>query len=388
MMDLARLLKPLNKRQKAALEEIRRCLDQEDVSEIKSLVKQKKISFVESKLDASKSIIQNGCFYALNADTNNETIRKYVEKLNQHIKEGVRRRNFKSFSKKAQQVIPDYIGSNIQGFEVIKQAIALQLFATERVHILLLGDPGTGKTDMLRDASSLHHISSFGLGSGTTGAGLSITVKGKEVTKGLLPLADGGICAIDELNLMEQKERASLYNAMEKGFVTYDKSGSHYQFDARVRILSTANPKGDKFTGSGTEELKKQLPFDPALLSRFHLVFLIRKPDIEQFMKITKSIIRRKKNAKKKDEEFIKEYIKYAEGIEVSIPKQFERDIMDFVEDIKKNEDKYLIEVSPRLVLGFLRLAMASARMKLNKEVEKEDIDLVKRIVNEGLKTE
>lgn len=386
--DLLRLLKPLTQKQKDGLEEISKCLESGDVEELRRLLKQKKVSFIESKLSASKDVLNTDCFYTLHPDTNDERIRKYVDKLNKQIKETVQTKNFKSFSKKAHEVIPKYIGKNIEGFDIVKQAIALQLFATERIHVLLLGDPGTGKTDMLRDASTLHHISSFGLGSGTTGAGLSITVKGKEVTKGLLPMADGGICAIDELNLMESKERASLYNAMEKGFVTYDKSGEHYKFQARVRVLSTANPKGDEFKDGTLGELKKQLPFDPALLSRFHLVFLIRKPDVEQFMKITKRIIRRKKNAKSKDEDFIRDYVKYAENIDVSVPEKFEKEIMNFVEEIKKNEDKFLIEVSPRLVLGFLRLAMASARMRLDNKVKKEDIDLVKRIVNEGLKTE
>ncbi|MFW6450179.1 MAG: ATP-binding protein [Nanoarchaeota archaeon] len=387
-IDLIRLLKPLNKKQKEGLDEISTCVEAEDSEEIKKLLKQGKISFVESRLKATRKVADSGCFYTLNADTSDKNISEYVSKMNEQITRKVEHRNFKSFSKKAQEIIQEYIGINIEGFEIIKKAIALQLFATERVHILLLGDPGTGKTDMLRDATSLHPISSFGLGSGTTGAGLSITVKGKEVTKGLLPLADGGVCAIDELNLMESKERASLYNAMEKGFVTYDKAGSHYKFDARVRVLSTANPKGDKFSGKDIDALKKQLPFDPALLSRFHLVFLIRKPDIKQFMNITKSIIRRKTTDKNKDEEFIREYVSYAEKIEVTVPKEFENEIMQFVEEIKKHEDKYLIEVSPRLVLGFLRLAMASARMRLESKVKKEDIELVKKIINEGLKTE
>ena len=45
---------------------------------------------------------------------------------------------------------------------------------------------------------------------------------------------------------MKEENRAGLYNAMEKGFVTYDKGGNHYKFDAKVRILATANPKGDR----------------------------------------------------------------------------------------------------------------------------------------------
>ncbi|MFW6450502.1 MAG: hypothetical protein ACOCZ6_05600, partial [Nanoarchaeota archaeon] len=71
-----------------------------------------------------------------------------------------------------------------------------------------------------------------------------------------------------------------------------------------------------------------------------------------------------------------------------TVPHKFEKQIKEFVEDIKRNEDKYLIEVSPRLVLGFIRMAKASARVNLKEKVEQEDIDLVIDIVNESLKTE
>ncbi|MFW6383225.1 MAG: ATP-binding protein, partial [Nanoarchaeota archaeon] len=278
-IDLLRLAKPLTKIQKNALSEFSISLDTEDIKEIKGLLKQRKVSVTESSLNISRCLFETENFYTFVPNTTDEKIKKYIEKLNKHIYEDCKKRFMKKFSKSAKEKIPKYIGRDIEGFDIIKKAVTLQLFATERIHILLLGDPGTGKTDILRSASEIHPISSLGLGSGTTGAGLTITTKGKEITKGLLPMADGGICAIDELNLMEQKERGSLYNAMEKGFVTYDKGGKHYKFDARVRVLATANPKGDKFTAKDVEGLKKQLPFDPALLSRFHLVFLIRKPN-------------------------------------------------------------------------------------------------------------
>ncbi len=388
-IELLRLAKPLNKIQKVALSEFSKSLEKEDINEIKGLLKQKKASVCESSLNTSKELFQAENFYTLNSDTTNEKITKYIEKLNSQIFESHKKRLMKKFADSAMEKIPRFVGRDIEGFDIIKKAVTLQLFAAERIHILLLGDPGTGKTDILRTVSELHPISSFGLGSGSTGAGLTITAKGKEISKGLLPMANGGICAIDELNLMEQKERGSLYNAMEKGFVTYDKGGKHYKFDAEVRVLATANPKGDKFTAKTIEGLKKQLPFDPALLSRFHLVFLIRKPSIEEFLKITDKILKNKKKIESKgDNEFIKDYINLAEQIEVSVPAKFEKQIKDFVEKIKRDEDKYLIEVSPRLVLGFIRMAKASARAKFKDKVEQEDIDLVIEIVNESLKTE
>lgn len=387
--DLLRSALPLNRKQKEALDDISRHLPKEDIKELKHLIKQKKVSLVDAKLATSPQLIKSSGFYVINPDTTDKTISDYANKLNDIILKKIKGRHIEKFPKKAPELIPRYIGMNIHGFDIIKKAIALQLFASEPVHILLLGDPGTGKTDLLRSAAALHPISSFGLGSGTSGAGLTITVRGNEVSPGLLPKADKGICAIDELNLMEQKDRAALYNAMEKGFVTYDKGGKHYKFDAKVRVLATANPKGDKFVGWTVETLKQQLPFDPALLSRFHLVFLIRKPDTEQFMQITKKILKQNKRTLRKptkDEGFIQDYVAEAEKIDVELPKRFEEDITKFVREIKENEDKYLVEVSPRLVIGFIRLAKASARMNMRATVKQEDIDLVKEIINHGLK--
>ncbi len=309
-----------------------------------------------------------------------------VAKLNSKIDSKTSSVLFKEFSKVIYDNCSKIIAPDIVGFDMVKKAVALQLFSPEKIHILLLGDPGTGKTRILSSVTELALVSAMGLGSGTSGVGLSVTVKGKDVKKGLLPLADGGICAIDELNLMKEESRASLYNAMQNGFVTYDKGGHSYRFDARVSVLATANPKGDKFTGNTVAELKKQLPFDPALLSRFHLTFFIRKHSVEEFKEISRSLLKQKKvRLSDKEISFIKEYLKKAHDISPSIPKKFEQEIVDFIGDIKEKEAGYLVEVSPRMVVGFSRLTKAAARMELRSQVQAKDIRLVKDIVSTSL---
>jgi len=388
-MDLVRSVLPLGDKQKLALEQVSKYLEKEDIVSLKSLLKQKRVSIVDSKLDISPQLLDSSLSYTFHADSTERSVKDFIESVNKRILDSIMERSYIKFSKKANEIVPKFIAMNIRGFNNVKKAAALQLFATEPIHILLLGDPGTGKTDIIRSAANLHKISSFGLGSGTSGAGLTATVKGKEISEGLLPKANKGICAIDELNLMEDKDRGSLYNAMEKGFVTYDKGGQHHRFEAKVRVLATANPKGDRFAGKTVESLKQQLPFDSALLTRFHLIFLIRKPDLQQFKEISRKILRGDKVKKGGgDEKFIQGYVSYAENVKVKIPKKFEQEIVDFVADIKANEKNYLIEVSPRIVIGFTRLAKAAARMRLGTEVKEEDIKLVKEIVTEGLKLE
>ncbi len=378
---------PLRPEQKELLSGLDDYLQKDDLKEVRYLLRHRMAQITESSFNLSPQLLPGFSFPEIQPGTPDKRIISYIQKLNSIILKKAKQKAFHEFSKNAATIIPRFIAMNIVGMDYVKKAVSLQLFSKERFHILLLGDPGTGKTEILRSAAALSPISSFGLGSGTSSAGLTVTVSGKAVSKGLLPMADNGLCAIDELNLMDPKDRASLYNAMEKGFVSYDKGGNHFTFDARVRVLATANPKKDRFVGFSLETIKKQIPFDSALLSRFHLVFLIRKPDIRQFIKITEKIITENVKPKTEDERFISDYIRFAQSYlpEITIPGSFKGEIASFIGQIKRDEKKYIVEISPRLAIGFVRMAKASARMSLRDKVSKKDIELVKKIMLYGL---
>ncbi len=384
LIDLIKLVKPLSKQEKYKINLLKNLIEKQELKLISKFLKQNKISLDTKQINYS--FLESPSQKLIITSHSDELI-NFTKKIQDIIDKNHLEQIKKKFSKDVLHNIIKQIAPNIIGLEDVKKAAALQLFATERFHILLLGDPGTGKTDILRSVNSLAPVSSFGLGSGTSGVGLAVSVKGKEISKGLLPMADKGICCIDELNLMKEESRASLYNAMEKGFVSYDKGGTHIKFDARVRVIATANPVGDKFTGNTVKELRKQLPFDSALLTRFHLVFLIRKPGLEEFKEITKKIVRNKKIEVNKEEiSFIKQYIHESEKINVELPPMLEPGITEFVEKLKINESKFLTEISPRLVVGMINMAKASARMNLRKEVNKQDVELVQDIIMHSLK--
>ncbi len=387
-MDVMRRMRKLSSDEENALSSLEWYATDKQRRIVRGLLKERKIA-IEHDSIVLGGLIDTLLVPRLIIKKKLPEISESVESINTAIQDKTRSMLFAEFSKSIHSKCSNIIAPKIVGFDLVKKAVALQLFSPERIHILLLGDPGTGKTQLLSAATDLAPISSMGLGSGTSGVGLAVTVKGKEVIKGLLPMADGGLCAIDELNLMKEESRASLYNAMEKGFVSYNKGGNSYKFDSRISVLATANPKGDKFVGNKVSELKKQLPFDAALLSRFHLTFLVRKHTMDEFKEITKSLLNKtKQSLTRKEEDFLSDYIKKAKDIgEIKLPKKFEQEIVDFIADIKENEKKYLVEVSPRMVVGFSRMAKASARMELRNTVEEKDVALVKQIVRESLKT-
>ncbi len=356
----------------ALLWQLRETLDTDDYSELKTGV-----STGKAKLSV-KTIDVPGVHQSFVHITG-----KAYEELNRTISERAYHEAFEAFAPHAFKAYSEAIAPEILDRESVKQAVALQLFADERMHILLLGDPGTGKTEILRGSANLAPKSSMGLGSGTSKAGLSVAYAKGEMQLGLLPMADKGICCIDELNLMATDDRASLYNAMEKGFITYDKGGKHEKFSADVRVLATANPKGDKFDGGTPAKLKKQLPFAPALLSRFHIVFLVLRPDEEQFVDIARKIVRG--TPKKDSHEFLTAYIAHATKQDVRFPKRLEKRVTDAARAIKRKEKQLLIEVSPRIVKGIIGFSKASARCELRGTVKESDVERVLTILGDSL---
>ncbi|MBI5002545.1 ATP-binding protein [Candidatus Woesearchaeota archaeon] len=387
--DFFMLFRPLGMKERELVSHVKDYVDAAQLRDLISLLKQKKISASLMYLPISKDLFaQTEQCVIFKAETQDSEVHEYILEANQAIQKKFFKKQYASFAEHAPEILPKLIAPHIIGHDVIKHAVSIQLFASEPIHILLLGDPAIGKTDIIRSIADFHPISTYGLGSGMSGVGLAVTTIGDVIEPGLLPQADQGICCIDELNLLKEESRGALYNAMEKGFITYDKKGKHLKLDARVRVLATANPIGDKFIGKTVAELKKQIPFDDALLTRFHLVFLVRKPDTYQFMKITDAILKQKHDTglTKTDLEFIKSYVFHAEQLKVTLPEVYHQDIVSFVGELKKKESKCLFEISPRLVVGLIRLVQARARMCLREKVKQEDIDAVKVIVERALK--
>lgn len=184
------------------------------------------------------------------------------------------------------------IAPSIYGHENIKRGIAFALFGGQEKHpsamhrirgdinVLLLGDPGTAKSQFLKYIEKAAHRAVYTTGKGASAVGLTAGVHKDPVTRewtlegGALVLADRGICLIDEFDKMNDQDRVSIHEAMEQQSISISKAGIVTQLQARCAVLAAANPIGGRYDSSKTFSDNVELT-DP-ILSRFDVLCVIR----------------------------------------------------------------------------------------------------------------
>ncbi|EFN64021.1 DNA replication licensing factor MCM8 [Camponotus floridanus] len=180
---------------------------------------------------------------------------------------------------------------SIYGHEMIKAGLILSLFGgnikraqlRDGIHILLIGDPGLGKSQMLQACARISTKGVYICGNSSTSSGLTVTLTKETgsndfaLEPGALVLADQGCCCIDEFDKICSQHQA-LLESMEQQSVTVAKSGIISSFPARTSILAAANPIGGQYDKSKT--ITENLNINQPILSRFDLIFLLLdKPD-------------------------------------------------------------------------------------------------------------
>ena len=200
------------------------------------------------------------------------------------------------------------IGGAIYGGEDIKKAIACLLFSGSskklpdgmklrgEINILLLGDPSTAKSQMLKFVERAAPIAIYTSGKGSSAAGLTAAViknaqSGEfQLEGGAMVLADGGVVCIDEFDKMRSIDRVAIHEAMEQQTISIAKAGITTILNSRTSVLAAANPIMGRY--DDLKHAAEQIDFQSAILSRFDCIFIVRDiRDEERDRKIANHIV-------------------------------------------------------------------------------------------------
>ncbi|CAI4054991.1 hypothetical protein SKDZ_02G0840 [Saccharomyces kudriavzevii ZP591] len=181
---------------------------------------------------------------------------------------------------------------SIYGHRDIKTAVACSLFGgvpknvngkhsiRGDINVLLLGDPGTAKSQILKYVEKTAHRAVFATGQGASAVGLTASVRKDPITKewtlegGALVLADKGVCLIDEFDKMNDQDRTSIHEAMEQQSISISKAGIVTTLQARCSIIAAANPNGGRY--NSTLPLAQNVGLTEPILSRFDILCVVR----------------------------------------------------------------------------------------------------------------
>jgi replicative DNA helicase Mcm len=266
------------------------------------------------------------------------------------------------------------------------------------INALLIGDPGTAKSQLLQYVSRVAPRGLYTSGRGTTAAGLTAAVvreKGGSMSleAGALVLADKGIACIDEMDKMRPEDRVAIHEAMEQHTVSVAKGGIVATLNARTSVLAAANPSLGRYEPNRTVAENISLPV--TILSRFDIIFVLRDvPNKDADAKMSQHILQIHQRGVSPieapvDAELLRKYISYSKSILPELTTDALNELREFYLAMRtaSESEGSPVAITARQLESLVRVAEARARAALRKEVTGEDakaaIDLMKRSLQE-----
>jgi len=323
------------------------------------------------------------------------------------------------------EVFVDSLAPKIWGYDDIKEALILQLFDGSPVeypdgsrdrgdmHILLLGDPGCGKSKLLRSVSEIAPRSTYASGKGMSQAGMTAAAVRDDfgdtewgLEAGALVLSDKGVACVDEVDKAHEDALSSLHQALESQQVEINKAGINTSLPARTSLLAAGNPKYGRF--DHYEAIAEQIDLDPPLLSRFDLMFMLKDvPEEQEDADLAEHIVdtRGKANAYTYSEgdvdedissikpaipaDVLRAYVAYAkQHVHPAVTGEQVDDLKNWYVELRQSssEEDGPVPVTARKVEAMCRLAEASAKLRLSETVDEQDMERAGRMVMKAMR--
>ncbi|XP_057804036.1 probable DNA helicase MCM9 isoform X4 [Salvia miltiorrhiza] len=305
--------------------------------------------------------------------------------------------DFKDTPLRGRNAILRGICPQIFGLFTVKLAVALTLIGgVQHVdasgtkirgesHLLLVGDPGTGKSQFLKFSAKLSNRSVITTGLGSTSAGLTVTAvkDGGEwmLEAGALVLADGGLCCIDEFDSMREHDRATIHEAMEQQTISVAKAGLVTTLSTRTIVFGATNPKGQY---DPDQPLSVNTALSGPLLSRFDIVLVLLDTKNPQWDAVVSSHILYESEQQKGNQDeslsdiwsltMLRRYIHFVKGyFRPVLTKEAEKVISSYYQLQRRSATQNAARTTVRMLESLIRLAQAHARLMFRNEVTRLD---------------